>query len=340
MLERLWEASNVGSVLAWFPDGMLLACTAHTGEQPGEGGKEYLTLRAAATGALVMQCDEPCAAPVLTLACAPDGTRIASAGSNAGEVEVWHVSGERLLVYRDHPFRVVALAWSPDGRRLASVGSEVRVWESRTGETHTYLLSWGRALAFAPDGQRLAVGGTDLVVRVFDPQYGELLLSYPGHRAALWEAADVGAEAAWDDAQIAQLSWSLDGRLLVSVGAGTAQLWEAATGTCLQVQRRDRAQLWGGAWRPMTPRVSGAVPAACTVLRAWAWWPDLCLDPGTILQAAWSPDGERLAATLRDGRLLVWQVGPGGAADAAGPTSNHTGGRCNGHSSDAVLAGR
>ncbi|MCZ7545545.1 MAG: hypothetical protein M5R40_19375 [Anaerolineae bacterium] len=75
----------------------------------------------------------------------PDGTRLASAGTD-DKVFIWDVvSGAQLAVFDcDWGFCERSLAWSPDGTRLAGVGSVdgrimVRIWSTISGEQLTSL---------------------------------------------------------------------------------------------------------------------------------------------------------------------------------------------------------
>jgi WD40 repeat protein len=69
------------------------------------------------------------------------------------------------------------------------------------------------ALAISPDGNLLAAGGDDGVIRLWDPQAGQLLQSWAGHEGS-----------------VEALAISPDGTFLVSGGADkTVRVWDLAT---------------------------------------------------------------------------------------------------------------
>ena len=148
------------------------------------------------------------------------------------EARVWDVATGKLsrtfeLATKDElglPINsdLLAVAFSPDGHLLAGcgkltnaglhsgqhVGGEVCVWNVETGQlnwrdrtTHTDIVYDAE---FAPDGQSLASGGIDKLIRLFDPQTGDLKRTLHG--------------AAWDG--VVSLSFSQDGALLATGGNG------------------------------------------------------------------------------------------------------------------------
>ncbi len=118
--------------LAWSPDGTRIATTwgteariwdAATGDRlatlSGHEGDDTPRLTGPVDG-------------VRALAWSPDGTRLATAGSD-GTARLWDAAtGEELTVFSDHEGEVTGVAWSPDGTRVATAGRDgtIRLWDA------------------------------------------------------------------------------------------------------------------------------------------------------------------------------------------------------------------
>ncbi|KAJ1495214.1 WD40-repeat-containing domain protein [Baffinella frigidus] len=119
-------------------------------------------------------------ARVLGVSVAPDGSMIATAGSD-GTWKVWDLLGERLLCSRGHGTgaSVTSIAFSPCGNLLATTGHKdgvPKLWDVRSGlekrvlegvkrgDIHDAGPAW--TVSFSADGRRLASGGS--LVQVWD----------------------------------------------------------------------------------------------------------------------------------------------------------------------------
>lgn len=161
---------------------------------------------------------------VNALAVARDGGLIASGGVDH-TIRLWDAAtGTQRHLLKKHIEEIEALAFSFDGRMLASAGDDgIATWDTQTGEMKYSRFdknySYVKALAFSTDGTLLAAARSS---------YIDL------HNLKTGEVTSIKAE---DDADV--LSFSADGRWLISGGRKGIQLRDPATGAFVRAIKEE-----------------------------------------------------------------------------------------------------
>lgn len=192
-----------GNVVAWSPDGDLLATSDFSDDStratvvlldPADGS-EIRTL----DGHDAPAADDAVGVGITDLAFSPDGTHLASAGHD-GVVRVWSLgddAGDDPAVLRTASADPDAVAFGPDGRQLAVAGPDAptEVWTVDGDRVGTLGNEPQGDVAWSPDGGSIATA-----------------TRAPGAHAAvhLWDATTL--KAAGDDDPVAayRLAWSPD----------------------------------------------------------------------------------------------------------------------------------
>ena len=187
----------------------------------------------------------------------------------------------------------------------------------------------GRSLACLPEG-------VSIKALALDPEGRLVAASGPSGRVRIWEiegwrlVAELAPPAEYADCERYALAFSKEGRRLLGLCAGQAVLWEVATGA-VAGRFASVNQMWGarmvGAFSPteLLFAVSSPFEPGIRLIRSDLVEPHgapLLLyhgasDMGGAYGLAFSPDGNRLAATYGNGDLVLWDLSPGMATREA-----------------------
>ncbi|RGA04578.1 hypothetical protein DI270_012790 [Microbispora triticiradicis] len=237
---------------------------------------------------------------VYAMAIAPDGTWLATGGSDA-TVLIWDTATwQRRAVLTNHWGKVSAAVVAPDGTWLATgddVGA-VRIWDTSCWQ-ELRTLHLGRrvnALAVAPDGTWLAVGTKDRSIRIWKIDRWREQAPLVGRRSSL---NDIGSIAV-----------APDGTWLAAVsGLSTVRIWDVVTGT-VRAELSGNLAVYGVAVAPDGTWM--ATVDASSHLRIWATddWRELraLRYSGRVNAVAVAPDGTWLAAAGEGGDLRLWDT--------------------------------
>jgi WD40 repeat protein len=175
--------------------------------------------------------DEYGAHQFLTVDWSPDSSRIAAAdfrpGTSPQALYIWDAkSGELISTFHtDDNCMLGWPRWSPDSTRIATgcifveagINTPARIWDVLSGQEIKRLESdfgWTYRTVWSPDGTRILVGYEQGVLRIWDVETGEPLITFAGHQGS------TGGE------------WSPDGTLIASSGFAnkSVKIWDAVTG--------------------------------------------------------------------------------------------------------------
>jgi WD40 repeat protein/serine/threonine protein kinase/tetratricopeptide (TPR) repeat protein len=252
------------------------------------------------------------------VAYSPNGQYLIS-GSEDATLKLWcaSVDGEGLLAANENTFIAYnRIAFGPDGKWIArtGVGDQLQIVDAVTGAIEarseiklTQPLHPALGLAVHPHGHLIAVGGISGNLHVLAAPSCELLWSSPAHK---------GTTSA--------LTFSPDGRWLVSGGVGELALWDLNQRQIVRMLSLPKSAI----------QLSNSVETPARIVLDVAFLPDsrrcISVEPkslrlwdvttGTLLReypigesaelcaAAVNADGLRLAAADDQGGVTIWDL--------------------------------
>ncbi|MFO0937468.1 MAG: WD40 repeat domain-containing protein [Gemmataceae bacterium] len=259
-IRKLWHLENKIYSVSWSPDSRFLASCMSFGQA---------CIWDVATGNIIHNL-EGMTKTARSISWSPDGSLVASGDFIPW---VWNVgSGLPVEIFKQKKlsyYSINCVSWSPDGRFLATGGTCIQVLEAHTGQNIHYLKFNLRApfccISWSPDSQLLAACGDELLV--LDTETGQIVRKLEGHTKT-----------------ISSVSWSSDGRLLVSRSIdGVIRFWRRENWTQAYVMDDCPLDTWvpAIAFHPSQP-VLATLNANAKEIDIWDVLPHAAIFPPLI----------------------------------------------------------
>lgn len=279
---------------------------------------------------------------LLSLAWSPDGTYLASAGSE-GVVELWDgktLTDGKQLAPEDEPVDWLrSLVWSSDSHLLAAGGEDgrSRVWNVVTGDVQhvlphptspLYALGWssqgvlvatedGGAFVFSPTtgrGQQLLAGGLPLHLAAWSWRSGLLARVSVDGTVEIWRESGTQKVTILnpETQQARVLSWNAaDTCFAIGYEDGTVQIWNVNPPAKLGEWQTEQHDVQAICWLPKGHLLVSA--GGDGILKIWQiptgrLQHEIATSQGPITACAVSPDAQFLCSAHEKGALALWEI--------------------------------
>lgn len=291
---------------AWSPDSHHLA---------GVSGEDEKTVSIwdVASGKKVLSFDNH-ETSVAAISWSPNGSWIASTGSD-GYVSIQDSrTGTPLTRLQGHAGHIFAVNWSPDGKRLASVSTDrsVCIWtvEDHARVDQSAFAAKGVAdLAWAPDGRNLAWGGESGTVYVLDTVSQTVPIEvFP---------KDASEQTNVRKREVLSIAWSDHGNLLAVGRRDGVNIHDLSQNrVTARLQDTSKGRGWRSvAWRPNQTQLAVARKPDLSVeiwdVRSGQITGTMELSSGWLqglTSVSWSPDGTRLVCCCGNRHAWIWRT--------------------------------
>jgi WD40 repeat protein len=188
------------------------------------------------TGNLMLDIDAHGSEWLMSVAVAPDGSKIATCGGS--QIKIWDTNGTELATFAGHPGGVSSLAFSPNSSMLYSGGKDgkVRVWQAANGQSVADFSLPGfiitpevKAIAISKTGKHLSVADSYGRINILNHDLTESLLNFTN--------GNLGDPSS--------LAWKGDDTLLVGSSRGQLALYKIfEPGTFVQKDLKQQVSVY------------------------------------------------------------------------------------------------
>ena len=245
---------------------------------------------------------------ISSIAFSPNNQLLASEGKE-NTILLWDLkNGEQIRTFSGHQDIVKSIAFSPDGKTIASGSSDetIRIWEVSTGKPRFTFAGHAKEVSeimYLQDGELLlSHGRSEGTIHLWNANTGEYIRTFSGHTGNLTSIAS-----------------SLD-RKTVAGGSdvGTIHLWEPHTGElkttivnatgCVGVDDLVASVVFSPDGNTLV-----SINADNDIIQFWDVFngekiKTISSPPASTDKAIFSPNGNKLAITGRDGTVRFWDV--------------------------------
>ncbi|MFM9266434.1 AAA-like domain-containing protein [Tychonema sp. BBK16] len=222
-----------------------------------------------------------------------------------GTVKVWKLRSPLLKILRGHTAGVWGVALSNDGRLVASSSPKEVIFWGKDGISNRRFKGPNpqfSSVAIAPDGKTIATVSADQSIKLWSPN-GTFLNSLKGHQGDIRKVAfspDSNMVASSSSDRTVRL-WRLDGTQIATFRGHTAGTWGLAfspDGSILVSSSGDKTlKFW---------RLASVLNQKREVKSEDSLFKTIQAHNSTVMNAAFSPNGELIASVSEDKMVKLW----------------------------------